>query len=152
MRVLLIYTTAPNTPGDFRWSKLLSILDSDAHQVKCAWYVLPALPVKLDPPELADGVMSATEFHEFNPDLVLFDGRPQAKSHRCRRLPWDVEQAFIRDGGGIVFLGAMGDHNDKAENDGFTEYGFPLAIFGSPDHGCEWGGFPVYLSPRVGGP
>jgi hypothetical protein len=32
MRILLIYTTAPDTPGSFRWSALLSILKAEAHQ------------------------------------------------------------------------------------------------------------------------
>jgi hypothetical protein len=130
------------------------MLDSEVHQVKCAWYVLPSLPEKLDPPELTDGVMTTAEFLEFKPDLILLEGRPQTKQHRrdSRRLPWDVEQAFLREGGAIIFLGASGDFNDKAKNDGFSEYGFPLALSGSTDPGCKWGGSPAFLSPLTGGP
>ena len=51
--------------------------------MKCTWYILPALPEKLDPPELTDGVMTTTEFLELKPDLILFDGRPQGSTVRA---------------------------------------------------------------------
>jgi hypothetical protein len=139
MKILLIYQTEPDRPHVFNWSVLMS-LPSKNHELRCAWWIVEQIDLDKIDPGLASGLMLTQDFQLFDPDIILFEGKPDPQNPphgRSRKLPWILEKEFRSKGGTIVFLASFPDMNCPEENVGFIEYGFPLCI--------SKNGNPVYL-------
>jgi len=131
MKILLIHSNDLSTPHEFDWSILVSTL-SGKHELRTAWWIVDEFKPDKVFPEVLPGIVLSEDVQNFEPDIILIDGRPdpQYPKIRSRKLPLKLEDELWRRGCAIVFLRAIPDINDMEENVGFVYYGYPIGLSG----------------------
>ena len=130
MKILLIYNAQPSKPSDFYWSMLATIL-SRQHELRTAWWIAEKIDESKIGPEFISGITLSNDIRSYEPDLVMFEGRPPALSPdaHSRRIPLDLEEELLQKGTSLVYLNASPEINNFGDdNKGFFDYGFPLCL------------------------